>query len=157
MRWIRLVKIALVTASFWLAVSITLADQPGDFATNMSGSWRVMRYSYNNRTIPSGNLTIYISGDKMTFLSAGNAGATNFKLDVSRAPAWFDLIDNSEGRRVYKGICTVNGDRMTLAYNTNGGERPSRFGGDKMIVMELVRDGSLTTQPTTNSAVTTRP
>jgi uncharacterized protein (TIGR03067 family) len=156
------VKIALLTASLGLAVRPTIAGGPGepaDLAAGMTGAWRVVRYSYNNRVLPTGDLTIYISGNKMTFVSKGNSGATGFKLDVSKCPAWFDLVDSSEGRRVYKGICMLDGDRLTLAYSTVGGDRPGRFGGGKMILMELARDGSQTTQPatTTTTAPTTRP
>jgi uncharacterized protein (TIGR03067 family) len=159
MRWIRSVKIAMAAASLGLVVSTGVADERDDVAVNMTGNWRVVQYSYNNRVIPPGNMTIYISGNKMTFLGPNNAGAVSIALDVSKSPTWFDLIDNSDrGHHVYRGICELNGDRLKLAYSFTGHERPTRFGGDRMILMELVREGSLTTQPTTSTtAATTKP
>jgi uncharacterized protein (TIGR03067 family) len=154
------ISLGLVAIGVGLFGSGVYADPPGDVLAEMRGTWKSTKTAGGPGAVALGDVTITVSGTKMTISDGVGTGVARLKVDASKSPVWIDLIRGTEGKsaeETTKGICEIHGETLKLAWATDGGERPPNFSGEKGVALELVREGSATTQAATSGPATTRP
>jgi uncharacterized protein (TIGR03067 family) len=140
----------LVVAALTGVVAAGTAGKPDGLSARMRGTWKVVKTSENGREVAGRKSTMSVSGNKMTLTWNDDVSASTFKVDDTKSPAWIDV--KTGDREPRKGLIEITGDTMRLAYEPADDKRPAGFESDGVFVIELVRDGSATTRPTTATA-----
>lgn len=131
-----LVVIGFGFALVWAAMAQDKKDAKFDPA-KLDGKWEFVSGTKAGAKLDADALkkfSVEIAKDKLTLSSPDGAFKMKFTLDAKKDPAAIDL-EITEGPigtgAMSKGIVAMDGDNLKLCYDPNGGDRPTKFDGDK--------------------------
>jgi RNA polymerase sigma factor (sigma-70 family) len=105
----------------------------------LQGTWRVTRVWFRGLEVPPWNLELVIAGDRFTQRGGPlpQPIVATFRVDPSKDPKEIDLF-HANGTTA-PGLYRLNGDKLQLALNTEGPERPTILGPGRFFYYELQR------------------
>jgi len=128
-----------------LIALLTGADSPKEWddattmTMNLEGTWQLVGLTRGGQAAPNaGNWELVFRGDKYSWVMVGTPVVEgNYKLSVARTPAQLDLMPNPNVTN--RGICRVEGDKLTIALFEPENVRPRSFGDANLKVLTLQR------------------
>lgn len=98
----------------------------------MQGDWKMVQALNGGKPAPEDKIastTATITGNRIVILSPGRTKGEEieFKLDVGKKPQEMDLQPPGLTEKKLKGIFRLEGDRLTIAFAKEGGDRPTEF------------------------------
>jgi uncharacterized protein (TIGR03067 family) len=132
---------------FFTAHSVCAAGDTEDLA-QMKGHWKVtsaMRNGQQSKPEETKSQSVVIDADRMTIGADGHDEPCRIVLDSSKLPAEIEIfplrVAHDDEKSIH-GIYLLEGQTLKLAWNRNGGPRPTGFtadSGEKLSMMVLER------------------
>lgn len=119
-------KLALLTALAYAAVSAAPAQSNDAELEKLTGKWAVKAFDFNGSPVDEMKDAVReFKGSSYTLTPvSGDTYEGSVKLDASSAPKQIDLVLPD---RVLKGIYRLDGDELKMAYALEGDARPTEF------------------------------
>ena len=109
-------------------------------APALDGRWECLELNANDADVTKGNPWVWdIAGEKLTIHRRGNGQLRPNEANMTTSLTWPDpakpeevdyIRDNGTGKTVFKGRFVIDGDKLTVCYDTNGGDRPTELKAD---------------------------
>jgi RNA polymerase sigma factor (sigma-70 family) len=138
-RWLRITGLlALAFLMVGAALWFTLGRKAPSDLELLQGTWNVTLVRAGGQQMPEPGVTMSVSGERVTLRTPNMMIFTClFRVDPSKEPK---QIDHLFGRGVtWPGIYRLQGDRLQLCLNTQGGERPTDLNEERFAYYELRR------------------
>jgi len=104
------------------------SDETQTGLPEIQGNWKIVRCEFSGRNEPQvAGIEDSISGNKWL---RPNRRTHEYRLtfDTTKKPMWVDLAADRLGDRTLKGICSVEGDKLSICYSYNPDlPRPTEF------------------------------
>ncbi len=131
-------RVLLVTACVAaVAIAAPVPKAVKAKAPSLDGRWECVELNANDADVTKGNPWVWdIDGEKLTIhrrdngqLRPNEANMTTRLVCTDPAkPEEIDYIrDGNNGKSVFKGRFVIDGDKLTVCYDTNGGDRPTEL------------------------------
>jgi RNA polymerase sigma factor (sigma-70 family) len=104
----------------------------------LQGTWKAARVWYRGQEVPAVNLEMTFAGDRCTTRSdLFPPMSATFRVDPGKDPKQIDLV--YPNGVTSPGVYRLDGDRLRLCVNTEGGERPAELSRERFFYYELRR------------------
>jgi uncharacterized protein (TIGR03067 family) len=107
------------------------ADPNQALLKKIQGTWTTVSRTYGGRVMKGrGEMTVVFSGDRVKYLVNGEVRTVwVITLDTTKKPIIFDRAkvdgkSNIGKGMILRGLCSLEGDTLTVCYRTGGTERP---------------------------------
>jgi uncharacterized protein (TIGR03067 family) len=119
----------LLTLPLVLVLGVAAGDAGKSDLDKLQGAWTIVSVQVQGmkETKPEGD-TVVFAGNKVTFTIGGEKDVTDFKIDATRKPKWFDIPSGA-----YKsvGIYELKDDTLRVCLNQTGKDRPTALKSEK--------------------------
>ncbi|MFY7952861.1 MAG: TIGR03067 domain-containing protein [Armatimonadaceae bacterium] len=124
-----------------LAVAAPVPKAVKAKAPSLDGRWECVELNANDSDATKANPWVWdIEGEKLTIHRRINGELRPNEMNMTTTLAWpdpakpeeVDYHRNGNGTKsVFKGRFVIDGDKLTVCYATDGGDRPSELKADK--------------------------
>ena len=139
-------KLIIAVAAAGACAVSTMAHAETD-AERFQGNWTVQKMTRQGKDLPEEKvkeLRVTFEGDKFLAKRGDKvAESSTFTLDETKNPKTIDMLPaNKTEKRPAQGIYKLEGDKLSMLWRKEGGERPADFDATKvgpeavMIVLE---------------------
>lgn len=119
----------LLSLSAFIVSAVGAGDSSSGDLKKLQGTWTIV-YIENQGKKEDGpaDSSVVFSGNQVTFAIGSDKDTTDFKIDSSKKPGWFDITGGD-----YKsiGIYQMDGETLKVCLNQSGKERPTAFKTEK--------------------------
>jgi uncharacterized protein (TIGR03067 family) len=140
--------LAAVAAGLLIAGNAVRAEEKKDDAKKLEGTWAATAMEFGGQQAPADavkDTKLTFAGDQLTFTSKGKDEKATFKVDTGKKPFTIDITpsDGPDKGKTMKGIYTLDGDTLKIAFGVKEDERPTGFTNEKdkpIVVMTFKRE-----------------
>jgi len=130
----------------WAAAAPSAAAADAD-EEMLRGTWELESLEVQGKNLPTpagtGGSIVFAKDRTLIWKDPGKPEKIgNYTIDAGKTPKQIDLIVSSKAdSKPIQGIYTLEGDKLTIAFSTEGpkGKRPSNFKGEKVMIVHWKR------------------